>query len=247
MPRTATLPRTGGRRHVRFATTPGTSCQLTVLNVVLPDSAFGSFRATIDALEVRGFNAPASKYLVWADAVGVCGMATTYADDSPGPDNLNNSGYPAYGRIDRRCWGKVETHELVHMLGGVQRSARNATAGFHCSDGHDVMCYDDGTAGSTQKSVCAREWAQLLDCRSDDYFSVAPPTGSYLATHWNTARSSFLAAASTEAAPPSPRPASPAPSASPTPTPAPLMPDVELPPLPSLPPVLPSPLPALLG
>lgn len=30
---------TGGRRHLRFATTPGSSCTLTVLNVVLPDSA----------------------------------------------------------------------------------------------------------------------------------------------------------------------------------------------------------------
>lgn len=238
---------TGGRRHVRFATTPGSSCTLTVLNVVLPDSAFTSFSATIDALEARGLDVPQSKYLVWADASGYCGMATTYADDRPGLDNLNNSALPSYARVDRKCWGKVETHEVVHMLGGIQRSAANATAGFHCNDGLDVMCYDDGTAGSRQRAVCGTDTARLLDCRHDDYFSTAAPRGSYLQTHWNTARSSFLAATLTEPAPApapapapdssrpqpatSPAPPSPSPSSSPSarPTSQPLVPVIVLP------------------
>lgn len=216
--------RTNGRRHVRFATTPGPNCTLTVLNVVLPDNAFGSFRATIDALQAKGFSTPSSKYLVWADATGYCGMGTTYADDRPGLDNLNNGSTPSYARVDRKCWGKVEGHELVHMLGGVQRTAPNATAGFHCSDGLDVMCYDDRTAGSAQRSVCASSNAQILDCRNDDYFSTAAPKGSYLQKHWNTARSSFLAATLHEAPPAqpapasSPAPASPKPSSSPSPS-----------------------------
>jgi hypothetical protein len=221
----ASAARTGGRRHVRFATTPGTSCSLTVLDVTLPKSAFSTFRATVEALEARGLKTAHSKYLVWADASGLCGMATSYDDDRPGLDNLNNGGLPSYARIDKRCWGQVETHELVHMLGGVQRSAPNATGGFHCNDGLDAMCYDDGTAGSAQRSVCGKDRAHVLDCRNDDYFSTAAPRGSYLQTHWNVARSSFLAATLGDPPPaastaPSPA-ASPAPAATKAPVPAP--------------------------
>jgi hypothetical protein len=247
----ASAARTGGRRHVRFATTAGAGCTVTVLNVVLPDSAFRSFRSTIDALEARGLDAPFSKYLVWADTSGYCGMATTYADDSPGLDNLNNGNLPSYARVDRSCWGKVEAHELVHMLGGVQQSARNSTGGFHCSDGFDVMCYDDGTERSTQRSVCGKDGAVLLDCRNDDYFSTAAPARSYLQTHWNTARSSFLAPALSDPAPAassSPAPRTPSPSGSPSPSPSPSGPGVPaavLPPvadlLPPLPTLLPTP------
>lgn len=242
--------RTGGRRHVRFATTPGPSCSVVVLSVTLPDAAFGSFKATVDALEQRGLSAPYSKYLVWADTDRVCGLATSFVDDSPGLENLNNGSLPSYARIDRRCWGKVETHELVHMLGGVQRSATNGTAGFHCSDGLDVMCYDDRTAGSTQRSVCGKERVRILDCRNDDYFSTAAPRGSYLQTHWNTARSSFLAATlSDPAAAPAPGGSS-SPSASPEPSRQPE--EIEDPlsvplPAPQLPVGVPTLLPSLLG
>ena len=250
--------RTGGRRHVRWATTPGSTCSLIVLDVVLPKSAFGSFQTTIDALEKKGLHESGSKYLIWADASGYCGIGTTYADDSPGLDNLNNSGLPSYARVDRSCWSKAETHELVHMLGGVQRSAPHSTGGFHCNDGTDVMCYDDGTARSTQQSVCAKSNITVLDCQNNDYFSTAAPRGSYLQTHWNTARSTFLSATMSDPAPaattttadPTPAPstspaadpkpapsatASPStsPSASPSPTPSGLLPPGLLPPLPT--------------
>ncbi|MEX2289047.1 MAG: hypothetical protein WD794_01815 [Mycobacteriales bacterium] len=234
---------TGGRRHVRFATTSGSSCSLTVLNIALPDSAFSSFRATIDAMQARGLDAKGSKYLIWADTTGYCGIATTYADDKPGLDNLNNNGLPSYARVDRSCWGKVEAHEVVHMLGGVQRTAPNATAGFHCNDGLEVMCYNDRTAGSTQKAVCAKDRAHLLDCRNNDYYSTAAPKGSYLQTHWNVARSSFLAPTLSDPAPaassPAPAPSqSPSPKAttSPQPRPVPTVPSV--PAVPSLAPVV---------
>lgn len=242
--------RTGGRRHVRYATTPGPSCAVVVLSVTLPDAAFGSFRATVDALEQRGLDTPFSKYLVWSDTDRVCGLATSFVDDSPGLDNINNGSLPSYARIDRRCWGKVETHELVHMLGGVQRSASNATAGFHCSDGLDVMCYDDGTAGGAQRAVCGKERVRILDCRNDDYFSTAAPRGSYLQTHWNTARSSFLAPALTEPEP-APRSSS-SPAANPTPSPSSPPEEIEDPlgvPLPAvqLPAGIPTLLPSVLG
>jgi hypothetical protein len=246
----ASAAATGSRRHVRFATTAGTSCQVTVLNVVLPASAFSSFKATVDALQAKGLKQAHSKYLVWADAAGYCGIATTYADDRPGLDNHNNSSLSSYARVDRKCWGKVETHEVVHMLGGVQRSARNATGGFHCNDGLDVMCYDDRTAKSAQRSVCPKEKAHLLDCRNDDYFSAAPAKGSYLDTKWNTARSSFLALELADRKPAAQQPSSgssssaPQPSASPSPSsrstrvsvPVPAVPSVpSLPAVPTLP------------
>lgn len=203
---------TKGARHVRFATTPGSSCSLQIVRLTLPADAFSSFTGTVQALQKRGFDHEGSKYLLWTDASGYCGVASTYDDDKLGSDNLNNGRLPTYARVDRTCWGYAEGHEVMHMLGGISPHAPHATAGFHCNDGSDLMCYDDGSARSTQHPVCGSAQARLFDCRHDDYFSTAPTRGSWLAGHWNVAFSSFLSPAWTESAPPAP-----APSAAPTP------------------------------
>src|SRR5918996_3340554 len=84
----------------------------------------------------------------------------------------------------------------MHNLGGVQTDAPNATAGFHCTDEADEMCYDDdGNGPAVMRNVCAGRDGTLFDCNHDDYFLAGtPPSTNYLATHWNTAYSAFLIA-----------------------------------------------------
>jgi hypothetical protein len=197
---------TGGVRHVRFVTDP--DCTLDVAKVELSPTGVSSLAGTAADLAAQGFDRPDRKYLVWVDAYVFCGVATVKPDDRPSLDNANNGdGQPGMvARVDRGCWGGVnpstEAHELVHLLGGVQPSAPNANDNFHCTDDAEALCYDDDGvldglvwAHGRQvplRSVCGSAHERLLDCGHDDYFHTHPPAGSYLATHWNIAASSFL-------------------------------------------------------
>ncbi|HEX2274054.1 MAG TPA: hypothetical protein VHG90_09305 [Acidimicrobiales bacterium] len=191
---------TGGVRHVRYVT--DSSCVLSVANVVLSTTGDDNIANTANELEARGFNRTDRKYLVWMDANVYCGIAEIWPDDRPTADNYNNgrAGVPGMvARVDSGCWGLsgtnlVEAHELMHNLGGVQSTAPHGTAYNHCTDEYDRMCYPDGT-GEPVSVVCPSSTREaLFDCNHEDYFSTArPPTGSYLATHWNAADSAFLA------------------------------------------------------
>jgi hypothetical protein len=217
----------GGTRHIRYVT--DRNCNLVIQKVALTALGDDTFQNTMSELRAQGFNRPDRKYLVWMESTALCGIAGYYIDDRPGQENANNSTAPGQiGRIDSGCWGlasrgqSVEAHELLHNLGGVQPTAPHATALGHCDDDADRMCYADGSPGLVVRTVCAASQEALFDCGKDDYFSTSPPAGSYLATRWNTARSSFLATQAPEssvpiAAPPQPPPPSPSPSSSPTP------------------------------
>ena len=198
----ASAEQTGGVRRVRWV--HDDSCAPVILNVMLPKGSLGSdFWATVAAMKKAGYRDPQRKYLMFADTNRMCGMSTLYDDDAR-RGNINDGVVPSYSRIDEGCWSaghSVAAHELTHTLGAVETSAPHATANGHCYDESDLMCYDDGS-GVKMKKVCPASQEQLLDCRHDDYFSTSPSPGSYLATHWNTADSSFLDTA--VVAPPTP-------------------------------------------
>lgn len=183
---------TGGERRVRWV--HNSSCLPVIKNVTVPDGALGSnFWGTVDAMKTLGFDNPHRKYLMFADAQQFCGIGSVY-DDARLTGNANDGSYASYARVDTPCWSSqssVPAHELTHTLGGVLGTAPHATKHGHCYDDSDLMCYDDGS-GISMRSVCPSLQEQLLDCHHDDYFSTAPPAGSFLAKNWNTASSSFL-------------------------------------------------------
>lgn len=185
---------TGGTRHLRFV--QDTNCNPLVRNVVLSTTGDDNFSNTTSELKAQGYNRSDRKYLVFVDANIYCGIAGLYIDDQPGSTNANNSG-PLYARIDNGCWAiGAAAHELTHTLGAVQPSAPHKTPYTHCWDEYDVMCYKDGADSPSIQYLCSNQANdELLDCNHDDYFHTNPPTGNYLATHWNLANSQFLVSA----------------------------------------------------
>jgi hypothetical protein len=198
---------TQGGRTLRFVTDG--SCQVQVERVALAlpqvdasgngpaDATSVNWNNMVTELQAQErFRRSNRKYMVWMDtAVGICGLGEVSDDTSADPAaNWNNTG-PFYARVDAPCWHYAELHEVFHMLGAVQSDARHGTPNNHCSDDADVMCYDDDGPGgiALSSTACPPEHEALLDCNHDDYFSTRPPSGSYLDTHWNTARSGFLA------------------------------------------------------
>jgi hypothetical protein len=139
-----------------------------------------------------GYNSPDRKYILFVDANIYCGIATAINDSSASVGNRNNL-QAGFARIDSGCWSGVNAaHELVHLLGGVQQDAPNATSSWHCTDEFDLMCYSDAPNYPRLRHLCPLQWQDLLDCNHDDYFHTDPHPGSYLATHWNVANSAFL-------------------------------------------------------
>ena len=192
---------TGGSRRLRWVT--NVDCLLAVPAVAVSTLAESNFATMISELSALGYNRNDRKYMVWFDSdprnSTMCGIATVYADDQP-TGNINDA-VTGYARADYACWNYSEPHELMHTLGAVQRTAPHATNGSHCTDEYDQMCYQDAPT-SVMSVVCPADHDRLFDCGHDDYFSTSPTPGSYLATHWNTANSSWLVTDALDTTPP---------------------------------------------
>jgi hypothetical protein len=118
---------------------------------------------------------------------------------------FSRDGAGAPGAAKWGWWPEGFLHEMTHNLGAVQWGAPHSTQPLggqspqygHCWQGADVMCYvEDGGASHPMQQDCAGlpgAIPQNYDCGRDDYFNPAPAAGSYLATHWNTYDSAFLA------------------------------------------------------
>ena len=184
----------GGGLRVRWVFDPAT-CQPVITPVTVRAGELASFASMLTAVQRMGYTATNRKYLMFADAAVLCGVGHLILDDRP-TGNANDGGNAMYARVDTGCWqasssGSVAAHELMHNLGGIQGSAGHATPYGHCDDDSDLMCYADGS-GVPMRQVCPTASEPLFDCGQDDYFATDPAPGSYLATRWNTARSSFL-------------------------------------------------------
>ena len=179
---------TGGNRHVRFVT--DASCTPTVIDVALSATGAQDFGSTELELDGKGYNRTDRKYLVFVDAHVYCGISDTSVDDQAGTANMANSG-PNYARVDGGCWsGVIAAHELLHTMGGVQLTAPDSDGNFHCTQGYDNMC---DHSGHSVTSLCTNPAGDSwFDCNHTNYFSTNPTSGSYLATHWNTANNQFL-------------------------------------------------------
>jgi hypothetical protein len=194
----ASARETGGSRHWRFVTEADPAgvapCVLSIKKVDVGSADDNTFDATVQALKARGFNRTDRKYSLFVESNVYCGIGSIYGDTRPGQENYNNGYAAQYARSDAGCWNYSEAHELMHNLGGVQPGAPNATAGYHCSDEADEMCYDDDGSGPVvMRSVCGGRDGSLFDCNHDDYFLAGTPASTnWLATHWNTANSAFL-------------------------------------------------------
>jgi Cellulose binding domain len=190
--------RTGGPsayRAVRWVT--DANCVPTITPVVIPQAIidsnlpFPDYENQLhDQLRTNGPHSDDRKYVVWYER-DKCGVGYGYGDDSPGASNAyNDSGYAMIGLAGCFEWGAT-AHELLHTMGAVQPSAPHGTAGGHCWDDRDIMCYDEGQMPHPLTVVCGTS-DTVIDCNGDDYFNVSPPAGSYLDTNWNVANSAYL-------------------------------------------------------
>ncbi|MGH9277732.1 MAG: PKD domain-containing protein [Acidimicrobiales bacterium] len=186
---------TGGEVHVPFVTVADASgCAVVVRHEVLSSAGDDNLSNTINELKARGYTRTDRRYLVMMDSNVLCGIGQIYRDSQPGQTNANNGYYTAFARADAGCWGYAESHEIMHNLGGVQPDAPRATAGFHCYDEYDEMCYDDDGSGPVvMQSICPTRDGRLFDCNHDAYFLAGTPEpGTWLSAHWNTYNSRFL-------------------------------------------------------
>lgn len=218
-------------------------CNIKVRKLLLKKSEFNKFGQAIVAgprkknpekaykiLRRAGLDQNNRKYMIFSrvkNNVKMCGYDfMPFQDDRPGQENKNNR-LSSMQIISRQCWAgdAVEgpknmdlyvqnlASQLVHALGGPQKSAPNAFKIDGSFLGHgaeklkfvyNVTQYDDllgyyGPVAHDETNDCETTATNLravmLDCGNDDYFNAlgdAVGDDNYLKTHWNIANSRFI-------------------------------------------------------
>lgn len=181
--------KTGGSLRLRFVT--DRQCEVDVLAFGAARSDIGDWGRLIGAMAKAGYNRMDRKYLMLVDDTVYCGIASFVRNDDPATTRHDFTGY---ARVDRSCWDAgTMAHELAHTLGAVQASAPHTSQGGHCIDEWDVMCYSDQPHFPAMQTLCADGAQEFrFDCNNDDYFAANPAPGSYLANHWNMAKSIYF-------------------------------------------------------
>ncbi|MEO5842411.1 MAG: hypothetical protein ABIQ73_10310 [Acidimicrobiales bacterium] len=214
----ASAQQTGGERHVKWVT--NASCDLDIMQVTLTSATSPNLSTNATEMANMGNDRSDRLYLMWVEAAQVCGVGNLSPLDTPTSMNTNTYG-PRFTRVDVPCFGIAETHELGHNMGAVQVSAPHSTAGGHCIDEWDIMCYADGSlnprtgvnavmddtnktngkcpgtpdtsTGPSTPGTPGTGYNRLYDCNHDDYFHTNPTAGNYLVDHWNIANHPVLA------------------------------------------------------
>ncbi len=162
-----------------------------VPNLVLrTPKTVAEFATIVLELQALGYTDPHAKYWIFYDDPGACtcgGLGNIESDARLKEDNRNNGkAAPMFAADFGYDSTRIMLHELGHTMGAVQNSAPRTTGAHHCTDGNDIMCYNDGgpQAWKYTRAACILE---VWDCNRDDYFHAAPAAGTYLAGNWNTA------------------------------------------------------------
>ncbi len=196
----------GGQRVVRMAVDCNASGEINVYNATAPNNNYvtlynAAFEGTLGFPDLND-----GKYLIFDHSIneenpGVVGVGGAASDavKSSANKNTKHSIAVIYDDTSWAPWeSHVTIHELSHAMGAAQGSvtpkAPFSTTGFHCSDGIDILCYNDGTAGSSSyaETKCPEpiyyDTVNVpIDCGKDTYFNAAPAPGTWLAEYWNLA------------------------------------------------------------
>ena len=168
------------------------SGQYEVLNLTTADATFSKI---LDAAHASAVGNPTSenavRYVVFMDSgpsgVSAAGQGETYTADAEYAYSKSSSCTALLNCTTRTAviyagyWGThTLMHEIGHTLGAVQdHGTPHTTLGGHCTDGEDVMCYDDDgangglyTTTTCPTSLYANPTYLPFDCGYDDYFNT---------------------------------------------------------------------------
>jgi streptogramin lyase len=207
----------GGKRVVKMAVDCNESKEINVYNVATINNNFASQTETISgALFGLPTGENAVKYLIFdhstfeEDPTGIAGIGGPIRDDPLKSHFSDNGSFTASAAIynatseGTAVWETHATiHELMHALGASQGrvapgfpgeypNAPFSSPGHHCSDGLDILCYQE--AGWYYFSDYCSEFEGYktpttipIDCNKDTYFNAAPKSGTWLAENWDLA------------------------------------------------------------